>query len=253
MPVLFRKTPPAFVALVVLAGLLGAPGSDADAAGERVLRKKVIGKSVEGRPVVTWRQGSARPDFRVLVVGSIHGDERQGMRVTARLRQILASRHGPKGVAFWTVRTANPDGTRAGSRRNARRVDLNRNFPYRWDGSLNGGYNSGPRPASEPETRAVMKLNRKLRFDLAIWYHQPWGRTLAPCNRDRRWAFLYARLSGLRSGRCDRGYYPGSATSWQRHSSGTTAFVVEFAAGTRPRPEIRRHARAVIRLARRMG
>lgn len=239
--------------LLLIAAALFALATPGNAhAGKDILRKKSIGRSVDKRPIVVWRQGDARPGFRVLVVGSIHGDERQGIRVTARLRRALASRPGPKGVAFWTIRTANPDGTRAGTRRNARRVDLNRNFPYRWDGSLNGGYNSGPRPASEPETRAVMRLSNRVRFDLAIWYHQPWGRTLAPCNGDRRWAYLYGRLSGLRSGRCDRRHYPGSATSWQRQSSGTTAFVVEFKAGTRPRPEIRRHARAVIRLAKRM-
>ena len=140
-----------------------------------------------------------------------------------------------------------------GTRRNARRVDLNRNFPYRWDGSLDGGYNSGPRPASEPETRAIMRLAHRAGFNLAIWFHQPWGRTLAPCDNQRRWAFLYARLSGLGTGgRCDHGRYPGSAVSWQHHEYGTTAFVVEFSPGVQPRPVIRRHARAVIELARRM-
>lgn len=214
---------------------------------------KVIGKSVQDRAITTWRQGDRRAEFRVLVVGSIHGDERQGMRVVSRIRQDLAGRSGPRAIGVWTIRTANPDGTVTGTRRNARRVDLNRNFPYRWDASLNGGYNSGPRPASEPETRAIMRLSGRVGFDLAVWYHQPWGRTLVPCNRDRRWALLYVRLSGLSAGgSCDRGYYPGSAISWQHNRFGTTAFVVEFGPGFQPRPVIARHAQAVIRLARRM-
>jgi len=187
------------------------------------------------------------------VVGSVHGDERQGMRVVSRIRRDLAGRTGPKKIGIWTVKTANPDGTARDTRRNGRRVDLNRNFPYRWDGSLDGGYNSGPRPASEPETRAMMRFSRRAGFDLAIWFHQPWGRTLAPCDSQRRWAFLYARLSGLGTGgRCDRGRYPGSAVSWQHHALGTTAFVVEFGPGVQSRGVINRHARAVIRLARRM-
>lgn len=225
------------------------------AAGSAAPERQKIGQSVRERPIVAWRQGDRSPAFRVLVVGSIHGDERQGMRVVSRLRQLLAGRRGgPEGIAMWTVRTANPDGTVAGTRKNARGVDLNRNFPYRWDGSLNGGYNSGPRAASERETRTMMRLTLRHRFDLAIWYHQPWGRTLVPCNRDRRWGFLYARLSGLGAGGgCDRSRYPGSATSWQRHRFATTAFVVEFGPGVRPRSEIRRHATAIVRLSKKMN
>jgi predicted deacylase len=232
----------------VLAGLLLAATPAAAAA-----TRQVIGHSVAGRPIVSWRQGDPDPDFRLLVVGSIHGDERQGMRVVSRLRQILAGASGPRGIGVWTVKTSNPDGTAAGTRRNSRRVDLNRNFPYRWDGRLDGGYNSGPRPASEPETGTMMRFSRRVEFDLAIWFHQPWGRTLAPCDSQRRWAFLYARLSGLGTGgRCDHGRYPGSAVSWQHHALGTTAFVVEFGSGIQSRTVIARHARAVIRLAKRM-
>ncbi|MBK5232623.1 MAG: DUF2817 domain-containing protein [Thermoleophilia bacterium] len=212
---------------------------------------KTIGHSVKDRPIRALRLGDPNAPFKVLVVGSIHGDERQGVRVVKRLRKY--NRRGIKGVEFWTIKTTNPDGLARGTRKNARGVDLNRNFPYRFDPDLNGGYNSGPKPASEPETRAVMRLTRKVDFDLAIWYHQPWGMTLAPCNRDHRWAKLYARLSGLDSDRgCDHGYYPGSAISWQHHTFGMTAFVVEFGPGVQPRPTIKRHARAVVGLARRM-
>ncbi len=232
---------------LLCAVLPAAPG--AVAAAER----QAVGESVRDRSILSWHQGDPKADFKVLVVGSVHGDERQGTRVVSRIRQVLAGKEGPKGVGVWTVKTANPDGTAAGTRKNARGVDLNRNFPFRWDGSLTGGYYPGPSPASEPETRAMMRLSRRVGFDLAIWFHQPWGRTLAPCNSDRRWAFLYARLSGLGTGGgCDRNRYPGSATSWQLHVSGTTAFVVEFGPGSRPRPEIRRHASAVLQLARRM-
>lgn len=237
------------ICLLVLLGLLLAPG--VAEAGQ--IERSMVGYSVKGEPILSWRQGASDPDFKVLVVGSIHGDEWQGMRVISRIRQNLAGRSGPRGIGVWTIKSVNPDGSAAGTRRNARRVDLNRNFPYRWDGSLNGGYNSGPRPASEPETRAVMRFSRRFDFDLAIWFHQPWERTLAPCDGQRRWAFLYAQLSGLGTGgSCDRGRYPGSAVSWQHHALGTTAFVVELGPGNQSRGTIARHARAVIRLAKRM-
>lgn len=218
------------------------------------LTREVIGHSVLKRPIVSWQQGAADPRLKVLVVGAIHGDELEGTRVVAQLRKRLALKRRSDEVGYWTVKSMNPDGVASRSRRNTRRVDLNRNFPFRWDRRLTGGYNSGPRPASEPETRAIMKLQRREKFDLAIWYHQPWGRTLVPCNRDRSLARFYARISRLGGGRgCDRGYYPGSATSWQHNRFGTVAFVVEFGPGNQPAAVVKRHAGAVLGTAQKLA
>ena len=38
----------------------------------------------------------------------------------------------PRGTALWLIEDLNPDGHAAGTRQNANGVDLNRNFPYRW-------------------------------------------------------------------------------------------------------------------------
>ncbi len=240
--------------LLVFAVLL-ASGTDPAAAGNGGVRPggapahKAWGESAEGRPIVVRRSGDPASPFRVLVVGSIHGDEPQGMRVVDR---INSGRDGmPGGVDLWTIRTVNPDGIWAGTRKNARGVDLNRNFRFRFDPSLTGGYESGPFPFSEPESRTVARIGRRARFDLAIWYHQPWNETLVPCNDSRRVAKRYAALSGLEQDgrRCDR-YVPGSAIGWMHRRFGTDAFVVELGPRALSRRQVGLHSRAALRLAR---
>jgi protein MpaA len=210
---------------------------------------KAWGDSVLGRPILVRRSGELTSDFKVLLVGSIHGDEPQGIRIIDRINRLLPD--GPDGIDLWTVRTVNPDGTRAGTRKNARGVDLNRNFRFRFDPSLTGGYESGPSPFSEPESRTVARIARRARFDLAVWYHQPWNETLVPCNDTGRVAKRYATLSGLAQDgrRCDR-YVPGSAIGWMHRRFGTDAFVVELGPRALTRRQVSLHSRAALRLAR---
>jgi protein MpaA len=183
----------------------------------------------------------------VLVVGSIHGDERAGHEVVRRLRRIRS----PAGVAIWTLKTLNSDGVEARTRLNAEGVDLNRNFPYRWRPDEPPGSDSyqGPAPASEGETRAGMRLIRRIQPDVTIWYHQPWGQVLAPCRGSAAAEKLYARTALMPMKRCRGQHLPGTATSWQEHRVGGIAFVVELGAGELGAAAVRRHARAVVRVA----
>jgi predicted deacylase len=210
-----------------------------------VERKSVyVGRSVEGRRIVAVRVGETAP-FRVLVVGSIHGAETAGQAVVRRLRELRP----PAGTELWTVRTVNPDGVAAGTRQNARGVDLNRNFPAAWrrQGRPFSPFYSGPRQLSEPESRAVRRLVRKLRPDVTIWYHQALRVVDLGSGGDPEIVRAYARRVGLRAGRI--GFLTGVATRWQNDRfPGTSAFVVELGAGTLSNRQIARHANAALRV-----
>jgi protein MpaA len=202
----------------------------------------VIGHSVQERPIVATRVGDAAAPVHVLVVGDIHGNEPAGEAIVARLKRARLS-----GVAFWLVRTANPDGRAHGTRQNARGVDLNRNFPYRWAPGPRGTFYPGSRPASEPETRALMKLVRRVRPQLAIYYHQHLGITVRERGGDVSVEREYARRTGLPLRALPN--YHGTVVSWEdREVPESTAFVVELHAGP---ADAALHVRAVLALARR--
>ncbi|HWK27063.1 MAG TPA: M14 family zinc carboxypeptidase [Solirubrobacter sp.] len=208
------------------------------------LASVVLGHSVQGREIRATRVGEAGAPVNVLVVGDVHGDEPAGEAIVAALRR--ASR--PAGVTFWLVRTANPDGRAAGTRHNARGVDLNRNFPWRWRAGTRGVYFPGPRAGSEPETRALMRLVRRVRPQLGVYYHQHMGIIVRAPEADQALQREYARRSGLPLRSLPA--YRGTAIGWENALvRDGTAFVVELRAGPAP---VARHVRAVLALARRV-
>jgi murein peptide amidase A len=198
----------------------------------------LVGHSVQGRRIVAHELGDPAAARKVLVVGCLHGNECAGIAVVNRLRRL-----GPlEGVDLWLVPDANPDGHRARTRGNAHGVDLNRNFPHRWK-RLRGVFYSGPRPASEPETRALMGLIRQLRPAVTIWFHQHLNMVVLT-RRNPGLERRFARLAGLRAGYLPP--YRGTATGWSNANfPGTTAFVVELPAGSLTATATARVARAV--------
>jgi protein MpaA len=205
---------------------------------------ETVGRSVRNRPIQLVRVGDPASPTRVLVVGCLHGDECAGMAIVDRLKR---SRPRPR-IQLLLVPTLNPDGVAAHRRQNARGVDLNRNFSAGWrpQGRPGSTYYSGGRPFSEPETRIAASLIRRLRPKITIWYHQHLRivvRTGGDVAIERR----YAELVGLPLRRLPN--YSGTATRWQNHRfPGTTAFVVELAAGALSARAAVRHAHAVIAL-----
>lgn len=226
--ILLARTAPALLATAALLGV--AVTTPATAAGRHAVdeqRETVrVGTSVLGRPVLAvhrWRPGATTT---VLVIGSMHGDERAGLRVVSAL-----ARDGlPRDLDLWLVRTANPDGTEADRRTNARGVDLNRSFPRRWQQAGRGTSTwSGPFPASEPETQALMSLIRQIRPRTTIVVHQPLFGIDSYRAKSMRLVRALSRGSGLpvRSFDC-RGGCHGTLTDWVNDRTPGRAVTVEL-------------------------
>ena len=229
----------------VLLGMILAGGVLVSPATSETKRFK-IGRSVDGRPIRVVERGDLSSPNRIVVVGCIHGNECAGRAVIGKLRKSrLAKDH------FYLIRTVNPDGRRAGTRQNGRGVDLNRNFKHRWRamGEPWDAFYSGPRPWSEPETRAVRDFILEIKPRITIYYHQAMSLVTKVGGRsDRRLQRRYARRVGLPLRRLWR---PGTATRWQDHRlKRTTAFVVELPGGAMTRSAKLRHARAVKEVSR---
>lgn len=135
-----------------------------------VIGYRVIGHSVQHRPIRAWHLG--QPHLKgvrtVVLMATMHGNERRVHIILDNLRD------GPKikGVNLWVIPIVNPDGYAHNTRTNAHGVDLNRNFPRNWVHTT-GHYASGPRPASEPETRAIMAFLKSVHPWRFLSFHQP--------------------------------------------------------------------------------
>jgi protein MpaA len=185
---------------------------------------RVFGRSVQGRPLIAWYRGPTSAVRRVLVIGAVHGNEAAGVALVRNLLRQPA----PTRAELIAVPDLNPDGVALGVRQNAHRVDLNRNFPYRWQrlGRPGDQQYSGSGPLSEPESRALAALVRQVRPTVTVWFHQPVG-VVDESGGSVEVEQRFAGLLGEPLQRLTR--YPGSAASWENHLiSGSSAFVVEL-------------------------
>lgn len=180
-------------------------------------------RSVEGRviPVYCFGEGPRT----ILLMAGVHGDEKRGVRVVravlARLKResrspgvgCQVSGAGGKtpdtpapepdtrnpapvplaGARIVVMPLVNPDGYKAGTRRNARGIDINRNFPTKDFGSEEEKP-GGTVPASEPETQAILDVVSRYKPDLIVTLHS----SLACVNYNGDCAVPVAeRMSGI--------------------------------------------------------
>jgi hypothetical protein len=115
---------------------------------------RLIGESVQSRPIWAEYWGPVSPTKIVLVVGQIHGNECAPSLLVDEIRS-----NPPDSYGIWLIPTLNPDGYAAYSRRNANNVDLN----------ADGG------AASQPETKALFAFVSAIRPTLTVHVHSPNG------------------------------------------------------------------------------
>jgi murein tripeptide amidase MpaA len=201
-----------------------------------VVERRLIGRSVRGRPIYAWRVGRPANDDKAVIISTMHGDERQ----TRQILQSLMEGREIRGIDMWLVPTYNPDGYARGTRKNARGVDLNRNYPYRW-ADLDGRYESGRRARSEPETRAVMRFLSDIRPTWVVSFHQPLHGVDTDTKRPGFARRLASELNLPRKAFTCGGVCHGTMTMWFNHNFAGTAITVEYGARP-PRERMRVHA-----------
>ncbi len=127
-----------------------------------------VHKSAEGRPIEVLSFGEG--ERTILLMAGVHGDERNGVEMVGRIVERLRSCDRLAGRIV-VMPLVNPDGYEAGTRRNARGIDLNRNFPTE-DFVGTEDAPGGVEPASEPETRAVLDVVERFEPWMIITLHE---------------------------------------------------------------------------------
>ncbi len=107
-----------------------------------------------------------------LLIGGVHGDEPEGVRLATDLLTFLKPLVNPS-CPWIVIPCLNPDGVVMNERTNGRGVDLNRNFPARnWTADFSKPrYYPGTKPSSEPEVSALVSLIHQVQPRWIIHFH----------------------------------------------------------------------------------
>jgi len=144
---------------------------------------EIIGYTVAGRPLTMYRYGGG-PSRRLIVAGIHGGYEWNTIALAHQLMSHLSVHPDtiPPHVSLYLLPALNPDGEARSlayeGRANENGVDLNRNWPSRWqdDWPKAGCWNflpihGGTAPASEPEVTALMDFIVNNGIEAIISFH----------------------------------------------------------------------------------
>ena len=215
-----------------------------------------VGKSLCGRCIYVVRIGHGEP--RRLIAAGFHGMEyitvAAALRYAAELAAVGKRLRGSVAVAP----CVNPDGTQiavtTGKRwqANARGVDINHNFDADWQGvrqrEIAAGITSpgptrfgGSSPESEPETRALTDLCRRVRFDRVLALHSQgreiywdFGKCTPPCCREL--AEKMAEAGGYAVATPEPMALGGGFKDWFISEFHRCGYTVEMGLGKNPLP-----------------
>ena len=177
--------------------------------------------SIEGRPLEYEVIGEG--DETMLVIAGIHGDERAGVPLAKRFVDELGlTPELVEGKRVVVVPIANPDGFSRNSRRNARGIDLNRNFPASNYVQTTG---HGEYTLSEPEAMFLYRLVQHFEPELIISFHQPADR-IDYDGPGAAFAFGLAGVSDLEVKRM--GGRHGSLGSWAGEDNEIAVVTIEL-------------------------
>ena len=182
--------------------------------GTLQLTPRTYGHSIHGAPLHYFGPESCD----LLVIAGIHGEEGETVMLVSRALRLLGTK-----LSAGVVLCANPDGLAWGTRGNAGGIDLNRNFPTsNWQSQATTcrlileipsvtQLSPGGRPASEPETQALLKLISQVQPQRILSIHAPLHCVDAPKSP---WSQQLAKLFELPLVE-DIGYpTPGSLGTW---------------------------------------
>ncbi len=131
-----------------------------------------FGLTTTGLPIPAYRFGTTGP--KVLILGGVHGDEIEGVWAALGLLEEFRKKFDFK-IQLTLVPMFNLDGVLARDRRNANKIDLNRNLPSKdWTSEVaTERYFPGHKAGSESENQALVSFldqeKPKMIFSLHSW------------------------------------------------------------------------------------
>ena len=131
-------------------------------------------KSVEDRTIYLLELGKG--ENTTVIFGGFHGDELLSVQLVYKFAEYLYQQRRTELTSrVVIVPVLNPDGLVRAERKNANKVDINRNFPTKnWSKDFTAQkYFPGLNPASEPETLAAMAILQKYSPQQIISVHTP--------------------------------------------------------------------------------